>query len=39
MLDSGIISVSAESFNSKYEHKVEEKDFNFTSVNFYYTIY
>ena len=29
--DNGVISVSAVSFNSEKEHKVEEKDFTFTS--------
>lgn len=32
--DNGVISVSATSFNSKDEHKVEVKDFNFTSNDF-----
>jgi len=32
--DNGVISVSATSFNSKNEHKVEENNFNFTSNDF-----
>lgn len=37
--DKGIISVSAVSFNSEKEHKIEEKEFEFTSNEFYIKYY